>query len=870
MSEGTVSTEDPSYDTRGQARIDSRQPQGLADAQVDPAGPGLPSGQHDSRRRRPRIPVWLRTPHGVFLLGVLLLGIAGTVPLAMEIGQPFGGYASTVFMSPLTSPGVIISEETPVWWPIYWEQPALENSSLILTIDGQPTRMLDSGAYFEQLAANGRKYVTLEIHHVREDRTSKIKVPVLRFKLTHFLEIKLPDLITGLSLWLMALVVLRARPQEPLNQVFAVAAATVAAQRWLEAHTLWLEFKPYEVLLEVLLMAVAGLVGPVLFHFSLLFPTRIRPWPRRLVIGVYILGGVNFVLLSLSRVPAVRRWPEPFQTNALNISDLSYRMALLIYLVAMLIMLWRLVWHIIDRRHSRRQRRIAGIVTLSLLVAAPMILTAADSIIPGMGENQIPFWLGLDLRYLFLAVPFALSFVIVRYQSMRSPSRLLVLVIAVAGSALLATLFSWLWSLTQENWPASGDHPPFPWMFVGIFLATAFWSTQAHWNGWFGRLLAWERHSYEATRAFGRRVSGVTHPRPLAQAIAEALVSELQLDRAAVWLWDAEQNALTMASQAGQQSPPLPDVLTPPSDQLPEANQPLRLDYPGVLTTWLGPLATLQAVDVVVPLESEERFIGLLGLGHRWDEEVFDDRDLVIAELIGQQTALFLLAAMQVEELRHVPQLIVDAQEQERLRLAGELHDTVQQFLGRLPFALDVDRDEILADPDGIVGSLSRCLTETEEMAETVRRIQFNLAPTRLEFSFLNSVEELVDQIQQRSGLNISLEAGKELDAATTLPTRWALYRVIQQALENSVRHAAAKQAAVRLSKVNGRVTLVVADDGRGCSEAERLTAQQNGRFGIMTMRVRLELAGGEFAFVSTPGEGTTVSGWVPAAAGLN
>jgi signal transduction histidine kinase len=450
---------------------------------------------------------------------------------------------------------------------------------------------------------------------------------------------------------------------------------------------------------------------------------------------------------------------------------------------------------------------------------------------------------------------------------MRSPSRLLVLVFALAGSALLAAVLSWLWSLSQENWPASGEHPPFPYLFAGIFLASALWSTQAGWRGWFGRLLQWDTQSYEAARHFGRRLSGTIDLNALTVTIAQALVDELQLVRAAVWLWQPATTAYLLAAEAGESASPFPRLLHG-DENWPEASRPLRLYSAEEAAPWLEPLRQSQAIDVLVPLMNDNRRVGLLGLGHRWDEEIFDDRDLAIAELVGQQATLFLLAAMQVEELRRVPERIVAVQEGERRRLAAELHDTVQQFFGGLPFALGFTLEEIRNDPEGVVEALNGCLDDVESMAETVRRIRFNLAPSQLESSLSRSLEALVAHVERRAALQVTLTMDSGLDEATTLATREALYRVIQQALDNVIAHAQAHEVWVRLECTNGMVTFSLTDNGRGSTEAERQEAAGRGRYGLSSMRDRLVLCGGAFAFVSMPGSGTTVSGWVPAGDG--
>ena len=817
-------------------------------AQGDPPGQGLLADRHARRAQQHLMPTWLRNSAGAALIISLLLGGIAIISVASSIGQAFGGY-TTALLSQSTR--TIVAADTPIWWPIYQTSLSPNSSIDLISVNGRSHRT-DAPNVFEEAAIAGDESAKVGIRILDTGETFDIDVPVIRFSFIDFLELKLPDLIVGLCFWLAAAVVLKARPTEPLNQRFAIVAALIAAHRWMAINAVWMDVRLLPTLLAATHLVVAGLIGPALIHFALLFPTAVQPWPRRLLALAYVGGLSTGLILAAARIWAPY---NPGTVDEIPFIATSYNLMLAIYLTGVLILFARLLSALFAGRHSRRERRVRLIVLLSLVVALPMLLSLAAGVVPGMGEDQVYFLYGLDLRYLLLAVPLALALVIVRYQSMRSPSRLLILVIALAGSALLAALISWLWGLAQGDWPASGEHPPFPYLFAGIFLASVFWSTQTTWRGWFGRLLDWDTHSYNATRAFGRQVSGTTNLGDLSQTMATALVSELQLDRAAVWIWKPEAGAFELVAAAGQPDPPLPDCLPRPADGLPQANRPLRLDIAETVPPWLEPLSGLQVIDVVVPLQADGQPIGLLGLGHRWDEEIFDDRDLVIAELVGQQAALFLLAALQVEELRRVPQRVVEAQEGERRRLAAELHDTVQQFLGGLPFALSFTVAQIEADPDGVADALEGCLGETERMAETVRRIRFNLAPSRLNHSLAQSLGDLAVYVERRTGLPVVLATCDELDAATTLMTREALYRVVQQALDNVVAHAAASEAHVRLECDDSRVTLAVIDNGRGCSEAARQAAAAQQRFGLFSMRARLELCGGAFAFQSAEGK---------------
>jgi len=112
----------------------------------------------------------------------------------------------------------------------------------------------------------------------------------------------------------------------------------------------------------------------------------------------------------------------------------------------------------------------------------------------------------------------------------------------------------------------------------------------------------------------------------------------------------------------------------------------------------------------------------------------------------------------------------------------------------------------------------------------------------------------------------VRLSLAEDLDQATTAGTRHALYRVIQQALDNTVAHAEASEVKVTVARSNGRVTFTVVDNGVGSTPAARRRALEQGSFGMQSMRARLEAVGGAFEFKSATGQGTRVAGWVPAA----
>jgi signal transduction histidine kinase len=803
-------------------------------------------------RKRRLLPRWLRSLSGVVLLVALLFGVLGTLPMLGEVGRPFGGF---VAYGKLATDEAELAAATPSWWTVLAEG-TLQYGDLVATIDGLP---FTPNAWTGFAAAyDAGRPVALEVLRAG-GQMSQLIVPQL-ITLADYLDVKFSEIVVGIVYWLLALLVLRARPRHVTNQVFAIAAVCVAVHRLTVDVSFISDARAVVYLPKAGHLIAAGLIGPLLVHLAFVFPTPRPPRPRVLLPILYALGIAFGITLTLTRLPFWTAVPEDLDVL---IDTIAFRGMLYVLLLGVVALFGRLFWSWRRERDTLRQQRAARVILLGLLGSLPAVLFILAPLVPGMSTSRAAFWRGFDVRYLMLSIPIAFAYVIIRYQTFQGLSRLFVFVMVVSLSGLLAAVGSWLWLLGASS-SESTVRPPLVMLFVLVLLASLLWSVQGSWRGWFGRYLHWEPRTYDAARAFGRRVMGASSHRDLPQTMAVALVDELALERAAVWLYRPETGALALAGAAGFAGDPLPDRLpAPPSDG---DGRPTRTQPAELVPAWLAPLATDSRVELAVPLLAEGAPIGLLGLGRRWDEEIFDDRDLAVAELVGQQATLFLQAALQVEELRRVPDRVAAAQERERLRVAGELHDTIQQFLGRLPFFLAVSRDRMRDDPQGAADILDRCLTDVEDAATMLRAIRVSLAPNQLDTNLLHALNGLVNHVRQRTGLSVTLAAPPDLDEALSPETRHALYRVIQQALDNASAHAGALAVDVTLARQNGRVAFAVRDDGRGSSAAERQVAQAAGSFGLKSMQARLELCGGSFQFDSAPDQGTTVAGWVPVA----
>ena len=804
------------------------------------------------RRNGSPIPRWLRNPAGAVLLVAAAIIVLSLYTTLRDIGQPFGGYVSYPVAGGRDS---LVSAESPDWWPVVATGLVAAGDDL-LTIDDLPYTA-NARAVFARAYAAGRP-VTVRVQRFATDETQSITIQPAPITVNDVVDVKLPELLVATAFWLLALLVLRAGPQIITNRVFAVAASLVAVHRATSQPALIGDLQPPLFLLYASLLIAAGLLGALAMHLATVFPTPLPRHPRRALIVAYAVGLASGLVLAATRHPWWARVP-PELSEAID--NAAYLTMLLLLLMGIVALFARLIWSWIYERRTRRQRRAAAIVLAGMAGATPMFFFLLIPLVTDLSTVVGAHWRGLDMRYTLLAIPITFAVVIIRYQSFKALSSLFMLVLLLSLSGMLAAVGAWLWRLSLPP-DAAVTRPPFALLFTLILLSSAFWSAQVGRNRWFGRYLRWEATTYDAARSFGRRVMGQADVRPLPGVLTQALVEEMALERAALWLRD--DHAFALAGSAGDAAD-LPPRLTPTAGE-PFPDRAMRSSLPGSVPGWLSPLAGEGRIEVVVPLVVDGAPLGVLGLGRRWDEAIFNDRDVAVAELVGQQATLLLQASMQLEELRRVPGQVAAAQERERLRVAGELHDTIQQFLGRLPFFLAVSRDRLRDDPQGAADILDRCLTDVEDAAAMLRRIRVNLAPTQLESNLRYALEGLTGHVRQRSGLAVSLAAPPDLDDALTPETRHALYRVIQQALDNTVAHAGASAATVTLAREDGRILFAVRDDGRGSSAETRQAAQQAGSFGLKSMATRLEMSGGALEFDSTPGAGMTVAGWVPAA----
>jgi signal transduction histidine kinase/HAMP domain-containing protein len=211
-------------------------------------------------------------------------------------------------------------------------------------------------------------------------------------------------------------------------------------------------------------------------------------------------------------------------------------------------------------------------------------------------------------------------------------------------------------------------------------------------------------------------------------------------------------------------------------------------------------------------------------------------------------------------ELRSLPVRLLAAQEEERKRIAHELHDSIGGSLGAIQFGLQntLALAQSGASCSEAIESLSAMVQQTRDEA---RRIYANLRPSMLDdLGVIATIGWFTRQFQEiYSGIHIEKQIQTEEEAIPE-PLKIVIFRIIQEAFHNVAKYSKADMVRVSLSGENGSIGLIIADNGVGLdARSDYKIRGDKGGLGLTSMRERVQLSGGTFAIESALGEGTTI-----------
>jgi signal transduction histidine kinase len=203
---------------------------------------------------------------------------------------------------------------------------------------------------------------------------------------------------------------------------------------------------------------------------------------------------------------------------------------------------------------------------------------------------------------------------------------------------------------------------------------------------------------------------------------------------------------------------------------------------------------------------------------------------------------------------------LLHAQDSERSRIARELHDDISQQVGLLSMNLELLYDAVPPDTEPLAGE---ALDQAREIARKIHDLSHRLHPTRLRLTGLVAALQTLQRELSQSGTTITFTHDR-VPANLPLDLTLSLFRIVQEALQNALKHSRARTVAVDLRGESEALALTIADDGEGFD----VDAEWGTGLGLISMSERTEAVGGRFDLRSRRGGGTCLAITVPIALG--
>jgi PAS domain S-box-containing protein len=215
-------------------------------------------------------------------------------------------------------------------------------------------------------------------------------------------------------------------------------------------------------------------------------------------------------------------------------------------------------------------------------------------------------------------------------------------------------------------------------------------------------------------------------------------------------------------------------------------------------------------------------------------------------------------------QLRHLSHQILQAQEEERLRISRDLHDEIAQTLVGINVQLATLTREAADGPKGLQQKIVHAQQMVEKSVEQVHQFARKLRPPLLDdLGLIPALEAFVKSFTKQTGVRANLTAFAAVERLDTAK-RTILFRVAQEALTNVARHAQASRVEVIIQKLPDGICMKIKDDGKSFQVNRVMHGKGGKHLGLLGMRERLEMVSGSFEVESAPGQGTIITARIP------
>jgi signal transduction histidine kinase len=269
------------------------------------------------------------------------------------------------------------------------------------------------------------------------------------------------------------------------------------------------------------------------------------------------------------------------------------------------------------------------------------------------------------------------------------------------------------------------------------------------------------------------------------------------------------------------------------------------------------------------PLISKSRVFGLLHVASS-ETNRFSIEDLGLLDSIGHQMGVAIENARLWQELKRREEVrgqlleqTISVQEAERKRIARELHDQTSQSLTSLVVGLKMIETQASEEMRNSIANLRQLSSRT---LEEVHNLAVELRPSSLDdFGLVAALQQYTKEYTSKFGIEADFQVIGLEGERLTPPMEIALYRIIQEALTNVVKHAEAKRVSILMEARGTSIVAIVEDDGKGFDVQEKLSSRTSERgLGLYGMQERASLIGGVLTIESSHGVGTTIFIEVP------